>query len=147
MNYQDAKIAMRALNLDGGEGSGVKGHTTEHESKLSEARSGVVAGKYGGFSSTGTLPASFNGSDRMVDMPLRLNPDHDEKTVLLEHNGRFLGSAEHVNGKWQATYHSQRDVLPKHLDILNKDAPRGLRDIEPNEYTASGERKGQGSLF
>ena len=30
MNYNDAKIAMRALNLDGGEGSGVKGHTTEH---------------------------------------------------------------------------------------------------------------------
>lgn len=29
MNLQDAKIAMRALNLDGGEGSGVKGHTTE----------------------------------------------------------------------------------------------------------------------
>jgi hypothetical protein len=31
MNYNDAKIAMRVLNLDGGEGSGVKGHTTEHD--------------------------------------------------------------------------------------------------------------------
>ena len=29
MTYNDAKIAMRVLNLDGGEGSGVKGHTTE----------------------------------------------------------------------------------------------------------------------
>jgi hypothetical protein len=37
MNYNDAKIAMRVLNLDGGEGSGVKGHTTEHTSGWSEA--------------------------------------------------------------------------------------------------------------
>ena len=29
MNLQDARIAARALNLDGGEGSGVRGHTTE----------------------------------------------------------------------------------------------------------------------
>ena len=146
MKYNDAQIAMRALNLDGGEGSGVKGHTTEHESKLSEARSGVVKGKYGGNFSTGTLPKSFNGTDRMVEVPLSLNPDHDEKTVIISHGDRFLGSAEHVNGQWQATYHS-RDVQQKHLDILNRDAPRGLRDIEPEEYTASGERKGQGSLF
>ena len=38
MNLQDAKIAMRALNLDGGEGSGVKGHTTEKQSAIGEAR-------------------------------------------------------------------------------------------------------------
>lgn len=145
MNYQDAKIAMRALNIDGGEGSGVKGHTTEHESKLAEARSGVVEGKYGGHFSTGTLPASFNGTDRMVDVPLKLTPDHDQGTVIVSHNGRFLGSAKHENGEWQKTRNS--DVRPEHLAILNKDAPRGLRDVEPNEYTASGARKGQGSLF
>ena len=30
MNVHDAQICMRAPNFDGGEGSGVKGHTTEH---------------------------------------------------------------------------------------------------------------------
>lgn len=41
MNLQDAKIAMRALNLDGGEGSGVKGHTTLGGNKLAEARAQI----------------------------------------------------------------------------------------------------------
>lgn len=31
MNVYEAQIAARALNLDGGEGSGVKGHTTARE--------------------------------------------------------------------------------------------------------------------
>jgi hypothetical protein len=41
MNGRDAQIAFRALNLDGGEGSGVKGHTTEHPIRgaLDRARS------------------------------------------------------------------------------------------------------------
>jgi hypothetical protein len=31
---------MRALNIDGGEGSGVKGHTTEHAVRLTEGKLG-----------------------------------------------------------------------------------------------------------
>jgi hypothetical protein len=145
MKLNDALIVARALNLDGGEGSGVKGHTTEHESKLSEARSAVIKDKYGSIRTTGTLEKSFNGTSRMVEVPLSLNPDHEEKTVIVSHGDRFLGSAEHVNGQWQATRYS--DVTQKHLDILNRDAPRGLRDVDPEAYTAKGELKGQGSLF
>jgi thymidine phosphorylase len=37
MNGQEAQIAARALNLDGGEGSGVRGHTTERASYLAQA--------------------------------------------------------------------------------------------------------------
>jgi hypothetical protein len=41
MNTRDAQVTFKALNLDGGEGSGVKGHTTLGGSKLAEARAGV----------------------------------------------------------------------------------------------------------
>jgi hypothetical protein len=44
MNYNDAKIAMRALNLDGGEGSGVKGHTTALNKKEEKFVASAVQG-------------------------------------------------------------------------------------------------------
>ena len=109
--------------------------------------SGVTKDKYGSIKTTEGLPISFNGTSRMVDMPLSLNPNHHEKTVIISHGMNFLGSAEHVGGKWQATSYSHNSVQQKHLDILNRAAPRGLRDIDPDEYTASGDRKGQVSLF
>jgi hypothetical protein len=39
MNLNDAKVVMKALNLDGGEGSGVKGHVT---AKVPDSRSKVM---------------------------------------------------------------------------------------------------------
>ena len=46
MNYNDAKIAAAALNLDGGEGSGQKGHTTEKQAPIGAARQGVLSKLY-----------------------------------------------------------------------------------------------------
>lgn len=43
MNGKDAQIVARALNLDGGEGSGVKGHTTEKQGGLQAAREKAYA--------------------------------------------------------------------------------------------------------
>jgi hypothetical protein len=108
---------------------------------------GIEKDEYGSIKTKETLSKGEDFLSKAHDAPLHLTPDHDEQTVILSHAGTHLGSAEHVNGKWQATYYSRHDVLPKHLDILNRAAPRGLRDIDPDEYTAKGERKGQGSLF
>lgn len=121
-------------------------HPRDEAGKFSDG-GGVEEGKYGGIFTKEKLeaPADFM-SAKASQAPLKLLPDHDAKTVILTHNGTQLGSAEHVNGKWQATPYSH-NVREKHLEILNRAAPRGLRDIEPKEYTSSGERKGQASLF
>ena len=43
MKTADAIIAFNALNLDGGEGSGVQGHTTEKQGALAGAREKALA--------------------------------------------------------------------------------------------------------
>jgi hypothetical protein len=137
MNLNDALIVKQALNLDGGEGSGVKGHTTEHESKLSEARAGVIEGKYGGLFTRETLATGDSYLGKSAEEPLKLIPDHESQSLIVVHAGTNVGRVEHTEGKWQAHWKGGNGVQQKHLDILDRAAPQGLKDIAPS----------QGSLF
>jgi hypothetical protein len=121
MNLQDAKIAMRALNLDGGEGSGVKGHTTEKQSALGTARESVVhagkeynilkgekgftyehkeSGARGGWHATGKEAAQAAVAHRESRGPTQpVSLGHTQMTGVL---GVASGTYFNVNGKWVA---------------------------------------------
>jgi hypothetical protein len=80
MNLQGAKTAMRALNLDGGEGSGVKGHTTDRPTWSKTALGGYVH-TFGAMLNKEGKGWVLTYRGQRVDLPRKASFDHAERAM------------------------------------------------------------------
>jgi hypothetical protein len=96
MNYQDAKIAMRALNLDGGEGSGVKGHTTEKQSAIGEARTLTYKEAEREIYKSIDSKRNFEGARKYGDPMMMREPAKGGVAIVNARNGEVA----HEAGTW-----------------------------------------------